>query len=128
MALQRGAYHSAGRQPRLRAMLRTAVEVAEGMAYIHSRRIVHGDLSSRNVLLMRAHAEADATAKVTAGSPYTLQTLDSQMESSPMCTWIIAEHCYGLEVVLLETRAALDHRDASSWVGRACMAKGCAGR
>ena len=37
------------------------------MAYIHSRRIVHGDLSSRNVLLMCAHADADATAKVKGG-------------------------------------------------------------
>ena len=77
MALQQGAYHGAGRQPRLRAMLRTAVEVAEGMAYIHSRRIVHGDLSSRNVLLMHAHAEADATAKVTAGSKFPAGFLHS---------------------------------------------------
>ena len=68
MALQQRAYHSDGWQPKLRAMLRTATEVAEGMAYIHSRRIVHGDLSSRNVLLMHAHSEADATAKVTSAS------------------------------------------------------------
>ena len=69
MALQQGAYHGGGGTPRLRAILCTAVEVAEGMAYIHSRRIVHGDLSSRNVLLMRAHGAARPTAKV--GQPDT---------------------------------------------------------
>ena len=67
MALQRGAYHGADGQPRLHAILCTAVEVAEGMAYIHSRRVVHGDLSSRNVLLMRAQGAARPAAKVGNG-------------------------------------------------------------
>lgn len=33
------------------AMLRTCAEVAEGMAYLHARGIVHGDLTGSNVLL-----------------------------------------------------------------------------
>ncbi len=33
------------------AMLRACVEVAEGMAYLHARGIVHGDLTGSNVLL-----------------------------------------------------------------------------
>lgn len=33
------------------AILRMALEVAEGMAYLHARGIVHGDLTGANVLL-----------------------------------------------------------------------------
>ena len=69
MALQRGAYHCGAGRPRLHSLLCTAVEVAQGMAYIHSRRIVHGDLSSRNVLLMREQSGARPTAKVHSPSP-----------------------------------------------------------
>ena len=65
MALQQGTFHHADGQPRLRAILCTAVEIAEGMAYIHSRRIVHGDLSTRNVLLTQAPGGARPTAKVS---------------------------------------------------------------
>ena len=33
------------------AVLRAAMEVAEGMAYLHARGIVHGDLTGANILL-----------------------------------------------------------------------------
>jgi hypothetical protein len=37
--------------PRMDAILRTALEVAEGMAYLQARSIVHGDLTGANILL-----------------------------------------------------------------------------
>ena len=72
MALQQGAYHDRDARPKLRAMLHTAVEIAEGMAHIHSCHIVHGDLSSRNVLLMHDQAGLRASAKVTGAAACSL--------------------------------------------------------
>ena len=42
---------SPGGAPRMEAILRTALEVAEGMGYLHARGIVHGDLTGANILL-----------------------------------------------------------------------------
>ncbi len=37
--------------PRMSSILRACSEVADGMAYLHARGIVHGDLTGSNVLL-----------------------------------------------------------------------------
>ncbi|KAL6777670.1 ROC104 [Auxenochlorella protothecoides x Auxenochlorella symbiontica] len=53
-ALSKGAYLPSAKwsaDVTHRALLRTAQEVAKGMAYIHSHDIVHGDLKPANVLL-----------------------------------------------------------------------------
>ena len=39
------------RRVAVRALLRTAREVAAGMAHLHSQKVVHGDLAPANVLL-----------------------------------------------------------------------------
>jgi hypothetical protein len=38
-----------------RKVLRVAQEIATGMAYLHSRQVLHGDLSSNNVIFDRDH-------------------------------------------------------------------------
>ena len=53
------------RVPDLRSVLETAVEIARGMAYLHSRDVLHADLSSNNVLLVSADNYRGFTAKVT---------------------------------------------------------------
>ena len=64
MAVMAGEYHRADGQPRLRSILCTAVEVAEGVAHMHAHRIVHRDLTTRNVLLKREPAIQRTRAKV----------------------------------------------------------------
>ena len=41
-----GGYHR-----KMTAILRACSEVADGMAYLHARGVVHGDLTGSNVLL-----------------------------------------------------------------------------
>ncbi|KXZ56531.1 hypothetical protein GPECTOR_1g477 [Gonium pectorale] len=41
----------------LRALLRTAREIAQGMSHLHACRVVHGDLKPGNVLLMSSRAD-----------------------------------------------------------------------
>ncbi|MEW5309718.1 MAG: hypothetical protein WDW38_001581 [Sanguina aurantia] len=41
----------------LRALLRTAREIAQGMSHLHMSRVVHGDLKPGNVLLMSSRAD-----------------------------------------------------------------------
>lgn len=57
--------HVKGEGPDMRAVLETAVEIARGMAYLHSRDVLHADLSSNNVLLVSADNYRGFTAKVT---------------------------------------------------------------
>lgn len=38
-------------RPKMSSILRACSEVADGMAYLHARGIVHGDLTGSNVLL-----------------------------------------------------------------------------
>lgn len=64
MAVMAGAYHRADGQPRLHSILCTAVEVAEGVAHMHAHRIVHRDLTTRNVLLKHEPAIHRTRAKV----------------------------------------------------------------
>ncbi|KAI8472786.1 MAG: hypothetical protein J3K34DRAFT_519492 [Monoraphidium minutum] len=45
-------------RPNILAVLTTAREIASGMAYLHSRDIVHGDLSAYNVMLASTGGEA----------------------------------------------------------------------
>ncbi len=66
MAVRQGAYHRADGQPRLHAILCTAIEVAEGVAHMHAHRIVHRDLTTRNVLLKHEPAIQRTRAKVSA--------------------------------------------------------------
>lgn len=62
MALQQGLYHGPNKQPKLHRILGTAIEVADGLAYMHLHRVVHRDLTARNILLM--HDAQRTTAKV----------------------------------------------------------------
>ncbi len=50
--------------PKLRAILTTAIEVCEGMSYMHSHRVVHRDLTSGNILLMHEPVAQCVKAKV----------------------------------------------------------------
>jgi serine/threonine protein kinase len=53
--------------PNIPAILATAREVASAMAYLHSKQMLHGDLTGNNVLLTSAPSEARGfTAKVCA--------------------------------------------------------------
>lgn len=63
-ALQQGRYHDASGVPKLHAILATAIEVAEGVAYMHSHRVVHRDLTSGNILLMHEPVAQRVKAKV----------------------------------------------------------------
>ena len=54
----------------LRALLRTAREVATAMAHLHACSVVHGDLRPHNVLLCSATLDRRGfTAKVGHGAP-----------------------------------------------------------
>ncbi|KAK9916138.1 hypothetical protein WJX75_009083 [Coccomyxa subellipsoidea] len=65
VAVMQGTYHRADGQPRMHSILCTAVEVAEGVAHMHAHRIVHRDLTSRNVLLKHEPAIQRTRAKVS---------------------------------------------------------------
>lgn len=50
-AIDRGLYHESGTS-NMRMLLKTAIEISEGMAYLHQEcKVVHGDLNCNNVLL-----------------------------------------------------------------------------
>ncbi|KAL4517447.1 hypothetical protein Ndes2437B_g06678 [Nannochloris sp. 'desiccata'] len=52
--------------PDMHAVLETAADVARGMAYLHSHDVIHGDLSSNNVLFISAeNNKRGYQAKVT---------------------------------------------------------------
>lgn len=61
---------------RMDAILSTALEVANGMSYLHARSIVHGDLTGSNVLLqeclVRPFAWRRACPKLWDRYPETL--------------------------------------------------------
>lgn len=63
-ALQRGMYRGEGGAPKLHAILSTASEVCEGVAYMHSHRVVHRDLTSGNILLKHEPLAQRVRAKV----------------------------------------------------------------
>jgi len=55
------------RVPNLQAILSTAIEIASALEYMHSKEIVHGDLTAHNVLLQAASGKGRCfkkTAKV----------------------------------------------------------------
>ena len=54
----------AGNKPILRFVLETALEIARGMQYLHEHGVIHGDLSSNNVLFVSADNDRMMTAKV----------------------------------------------------------------
>lgn len=51
--------------PRLRLVLELARQVASGLAYLHSREMLHGDLNSVNVMLTDAEGGPGLVAMVT---------------------------------------------------------------
>ncbi|KAK9809152.1 hypothetical protein WJX72_010289 [[Myrmecia] bisecta] len=66
-ALQQGWFHTSAGQPNMDAILRTALEVAQALTYLHSLRVIHTDVTSRNILLKRCSHPQDPrgfTAKV----------------------------------------------------------------
>ena len=50
---------------RMDAILGTALEVANGMSYLHARSIVHGDLTGSNVLLQECQVCALLHARLS---------------------------------------------------------------
>lgn len=67
-ALKEGKLKEGGElegRPVMCAVLETALEVARGMQYLHSHDVLHGDLSSNNVLLVSADNPRGFEAKVT---------------------------------------------------------------
>lgn len=67
-----------GRLNDMRSILETALDIARGMQYIHSRDIVHADLSSNNVLLASANNPRGFVAKVIDFGLSTLGNLASK--------------------------------------------------
>ncbi|KAL4434184.1 hypothetical protein ABPG75_000625 [Micractinium tetrahymenae] len=54
-AVERGVFTDrATKQPRLRRILQTGIEIASAIAFLHSKSRVHADLSGNNVMLNRA--------------------------------------------------------------------------
>jgi serine/threonine protein kinase len=62
---RQGALHDAQGRPRAAAIVQTALEIARGMGYLHSQSVMHGDLSSNNVLLSAAENSRGFVAKVS---------------------------------------------------------------
>lgn len=46
-------------------LLSRLLDTAKGMAYLHSKGIMHGDLKACNVLLQNLHGEGDQVAKIS---------------------------------------------------------------
>lgn len=53
-----------GGPPDMRAVIETALDIAQGMVYLHKHDVVHGDLSSNNVMLASEDNYRGFTAKV----------------------------------------------------------------
>jgi hypothetical protein len=65
-------------------ILRMAVEVAQGMAYLHARGIVHGDLTGANVLLQSSTVSLQSC-------PVCSSVLPSRLPAAAVCLllWIL---------------------------------------
>ena len=50
-AMDKGWLHQKGGQPNMQDILRCAIEIGGALRYLHSRSILHGDLTGSNVLL-----------------------------------------------------------------------------
>lgn len=55
-----------GLTPNMLALLKTAYEIAAAMRYLHTHNILHGDLTSGNVLLATQKVSADDARGFTA--------------------------------------------------------------
>ena len=55
-----------GSPPNILALLQTAYEIAAAMRYLHAHNILHGDLTSGNVLLASQKVSADDARGFTA--------------------------------------------------------------
>ena len=73
-ALRASCFHTPDRRPLLPSILQIALDIARGMEHLHTRRIIHGDLKSTNVLLKHHRSAASGfVAKVAdLGMSYKL--------------------------------------------------------
>ncbi|KAG2433781.1 hypothetical protein HXX76_008141 [Chlamydomonas incerta] len=62
----------------LALVVQTALGVASGVAYLHSRNIIHGDLSANNVLLMRTPSPALPVVAKVSDFGLSLRLSDSE--------------------------------------------------
>ena len=65
LAIKAGVFQDENGIPNLRCIVDTAHDIAVGMEYLHSRNVVHADLSSNNVLLRSAVNPYGFVAKLT---------------------------------------------------------------
>ena len=66
-AIKDGRLRRGGKQEHganMKAVLQTAVEVAKGMQYLHSHDVLHGDLSSNNVMFVSMENDRGFQAKI----------------------------------------------------------------
>merc|ERR1712130_806000 len=67
-AIHNGEYYNLSssfeRVPDLQAILATAIEIASGLAYMHSKGIVHGDLTAHNILLQSTFGKGRSSKKI----------------------------------------------------------------